>query len=239
VIDDRAGRPIAERGGPFTNVAIEAGSRFRAEVWLPTGFGVDWSGLDHSRQRIGSSRKDDYGLVEITAVEIPEAQPDEGDDRGNTVAPEKGAEFTALAVTDLVLTDSRGAPDLTVEAWARELSTALGGVKVTPVKDSGPWLAVTRHEGWQRAWGLARPSIIAIAAGSVAKFTADDAVTTGALERLAAEGVGLRRTEGFGRVAINHPVLDPEVTTITIKDWEDDEGVQSEEAEGDGKVAAS
>jgi CRISPR-associated protein Csx10 len=204
VVDDVSGRPQTSTGGPFTYVAIKPGTLFRAEVWAETGTQIRRDALT-GRQRIGASRKDDYGLVRIRVVDPPKLEDEHK-------ALRKGEVFTALAVTDLVLTGSRGQADPSMDAWARELSAVLG-TQVTPYEETpeaagdevkdGPWLKYVRYEGWQRSWGLGRPSIVGIARGSVAEFRAGGEVAAESIESLVATGVGVRRAEGFGRVVVN------------------------------------
>jgi hypothetical protein len=280
VIDDQLGRPIAERGGPFTNVAIAPGVVFRAQVWAPKDSAMDRNKLPGSA-RLGTSRKDDYGLVELSTVDPPQSDTPPGGLRAREP-------ITVLALSDIVLTDDRFAFAPTLEAWAQELSRALK-TEVTPWKATGaggrvgaesevcaggkalgtangtpaetdgdqparaggdqapntgtsapteidsagptkasgdqasetgdvsaqermasregPWLKQVRYEGWQRSWGLPRPSIVAIAAGSVARFTVSTDVTDEAVAQAVAEGLGERRAEGFGRIAVNPSCL--------------------------------
>ena len=56
--------------------------------------------------------------------------------------------------------------------------------------------------GFNRKWGLPLVQSLAIQAGSVFVYLASD-VDRGLLQQLEQDGIGERRTEGFGRVAIN------------------------------------
>jgi CRISPR-associated protein Csx10 len=69
-------------------------------------------------------------------------------------------------------------------------------------------LRARRTEGWHQGWGLPRPSYVGIAAGSCAVFEVAEGCVTGAdLQSLMHQGLGERRGEGFGEVAINDPLL--------------------------------
>jgi CRISPR-associated protein Csx10 len=64
-------------------------------------------------------------------------------------------------------------------------------------------------KGWQASWQLPKPDDIALAMGAVFLFRytgADEAGLIEYLRRLAKEGIGLRRSEGFGRVRICDPL---------------------------------
>lgn len=56
--------------------------------------------------------------------------------------------------------------------------------------------------GFNRYWGLPLPQAWALAAGSVFCFATAD-VNMGKLQKLARDGVGERRNEGYGRIALN------------------------------------
>lgn len=63
--------------------------------------------------------------------------------------------------------------------------------------------------GWNNAWGLSKPDDLAVAMGSVYlyQYTGDDVDSLiNDLQKLQLRGVGLRREEGFGRVAICDPL---------------------------------
>lgn len=73
------------------------------------------------------------------------------------------------------------------------------------VKPQASYRAFTELElvgGFNRYWGLPLPQAWALAAGSVFCFFAGD-VDMGKLQKLAQDGVGERRHEGYGRIALN------------------------------------
>jgi len=61
--------------------------------------------------------------------------------------------------------------------------------------------------GWSTAWGLPKPTNLAARMGSVYVYRWDGSLDDllPALQRLEAEGLGLRRDEGFGEVLVCHP----------------------------------
>lgn len=70
-------------------------------------------------------------------------------------------------------------------------------------------LATSRTESWHRGWGLPRPTLYGLAAGSCLTFAvAGGPIGAEALAEVRTAGIGERRAEGFGQVEFNHPVLD-------------------------------
>ena len=67
---------------------------------------------------------------------------------------------------------------------------------------------ITLH-GWNSAQGLPKPDTVALARGSVLLFQCDKNLQSEVFNRLAqieAEGIGERHREGFGRIAVCHPI---------------------------------
>lgn len=65
-----------------------------------------------------------------------------------------------------------------------------------------------RLETWHSGWGLPRPSMIAIRAGSCALFKiGKGCLSAERLAQLTIRGLGERTAEGFGEVCFNHPVV--------------------------------
>ena len=63
--------------------------------------------------------------------------------------------------------------------------------------------------GWNAAQGLPKPDTIALARGSVLLFQCDKNLQPEVFSRLAqieSKGIGERRSEGFGRIAVCYPV---------------------------------
>lgn len=65
------------------------------------------------------------------------------------------------------------------------------------------WTRPVRVGGWHAASGLPKPTELAMALGSVVVLHLRQQPGEAQLRRLAAEGIGLRRIEGFGSVEVN------------------------------------
>ncbi len=70
--------------------------------------------------------------------------------------------------------------------------------------------------GFNRTWGLQLPQVIAIAPGSVFVYEADSPVPQTLLRKLEETGVGERRAEGFGALAV-HKYLPDQLKWLKIR----------------------
>jgi len=138
---------------------------------------------------IGRSRSAGYGAIlieEVTLVENFREFNPYGDNR------EDGKVILTL-LSDTILRHPK------TGQWTDDLTLILG-------KESWSWqdayYGTTVVGGFNRTWRLPLPQAVALRAGSVFVFAAD-AFTPDELERLQQEGIGERRSEGFGRVAVN------------------------------------
>lgn len=69
--------------------------------------------------------------------------------------------------------------------------------------------------GFNRKWGLELPQVLAVAAGSVLVFSAKQAIAHQDLLKLENEGIGERKSEGFGRFLL----LDKPMPIINLKQF--------------------
>ncbi len=71
------------------------------------------------------------------------------------------------------------------------------------------------YPGWSTRWGLPRESAVVVSAGSVFRIKRDAAPS-----KLGTDGIGIRRNEGFGWVAIDPPWLgEPLVEVGEANEW--------------------
>ncbi len=206
-IDPASDRPTTRSGGPFAYGAIAPGTRLIARVMLPeSGDMPDPESIARALSgvvRLGSSKKDDYGRVSVTAhAELGEDDRRvPHDDRGR-----EGSRLVVTAQTDVLALDDSGEPDPTVVGLERALRRA--GLPARAVEfdpDDGAMTAAVRarrRESWHVGWGLPRASLTAIQAGSVIVIDLEEPVDAALIARLEAEGIGERRAEGFGRIGL-------------------------------------
>jgi CRISPR-associated protein Csx10 len=219
VIDDDARRPVESAGGGlFTFEGIPAGTVLVTDVVLPDG--VDLGLASGDRMRLGRSRKDDFGLVEVRSVEV-RSEPTPA---LPTPGPNAVQRLTVWCLSDVLPRSVYLSPDPTPEGLAAALGTALG-TTLTPVRapendDRRPTATTaTRREGFAVRWGRPRPSQIALAAGSVVTLdVTGPPVTAEALARIERDGIGARRAEGYGQILFNPPDFDKDCLELDSDD---------------------
>jgi CRISPR-associated protein Csx10 len=168
----------------------------------------DWWRELEGQWRLGRSKKDDYGCVE---VELPEGGPVLL--RSRHAAPDDyPQELKLWLLSDLLVRDRELRPEATLAAVCRALSEALpeaGAISGVLGRDGliDVEARLRRHDGWQAAWGLPRPSLVSLQAGSCLRVTLERPVAAEALAALEANGLGERRPEGFGQIRFNDPLL--------------------------------
>ena len=209
-VDDVCQRPTREAGGGVYSYEAIAAAEDGQPVYLRSVLVVNeaihsllsqrdpqWWRRLNGTARVGRSKKDDYGMVEIEVGEpcvLPEppAAPDD--------------ELFVWLVSDTLLRDDglRYAP--LVERLRHELETSLDvGLSLRDARSA--FARTRRHETWHSGWQLPRPSLIALRAGSCFVFRADGPIDPARLAQLQAAGLGDRTAEGFGEVLFNHPIL--------------------------------
>jgi CRISPR-associated protein Csx10 len=102
----------------------------------------------------------------------------------------------------------RAATSLGAVREALEQGLGVGLSEVTATEGS---VAVAgrarRTESWHTGWQLPRPTLAGLAAGTCLAFTADAAVAPEKLVEVLQGGLGERRAEGYGQIAINDRLL--------------------------------
>lgn len=220
-VSDALQRPSEEVGGIYTYEAIAPGQVFRASVKLPTSiadvlfhddeFGDD-ARLIMTRTGIGTSRKDDYGDVQVSWDR--ELLTEE------TPISLVGNSLQVWCVADVVLPQHRGiglaesakrAIAQTLRVAESELSLDVDRTRVRPM----------RVDSWHGRWGLPRATMFGIAAGSCISVTWNDAeISHASVSELVREGIGVRRAEGFGSVVVNHELMSISSGKIESQDVE-------------------
>ncbi len=215
-IDDRRQRPTTDVGGVYTYQAIRPHTPLRAELRIRQSLLADIAPLSASlsgQYRLGTAKKDDYGLVALAA----EPASPEGSPHSGFAQPPQGADDNTLTLwltSPLLLRDPGLRPTLDPDGLKEALENQLG-IRLGE-EDTAAFLRAHRDEGFQRAWGLARPSRIGFAAGSVLRWRilGDTPPDTGRLRALQAEGLGERRAEGYGELLVNPVLLQRDACTL-------------------------
>jgi len=220
VVKDEVQRPNADVGGVYSYQAIAPlrevpetkeiePTAFQAMLRLRADFAprsqTSWAEVLNGECRIGRSAKDDYGLIKITAHK---RQP-------KPVTTTIGNDLTVWLLSDILLRDERLRLSASLEILGATLSRELG-LSLKPVKFSPGGKHITaaakqrRTDSWHTKWGLPRPTLAGLQAGSCVKFEIEEgaeALLSEHLSRLEQTGIGERRAEGFGQISFNDPLV--------------------------------
>jgi len=209
VVEDESQRPTAKVGGVYTYEAIAptvlAGRLLiRGSLWRRIVAAPRWKDALRGACRIGRSKKDDYGAArfEIAGEATPPAKP---------ATP--GSRLTVWLLSDVLLRDKRLRPDPTVGGLCRAVERAFDPdgsreIRVELAAVGRSVFARTRRtESWQQSWGLPRPSLVGLQAGTCVVVSVSGQITAEDLARVEAAGIGERTAEGYGQLSFNDPVL--------------------------------
>lgn len=207
-----------EGGKLYEYITLEAGQWFVGELDCDANYWQQLQSLtglklgDICPLRVGKATRRGYGLIHLVLLDLDEDEPcpwitksfaeriSESDVQENSLT------FSLLMLTDTIVTDQWGRFSAGfASSW---LAKSLG-LKLEQVQIEKQFVAQRHQDGFNTHRRMPRWRDEAITAGSVAEITLRD-VDRDILSRLAdleREGIGLRRHEGFGRVAVNHPLL--------------------------------
>lgn len=201
--DAKLGHATSDAGAVYRYISLPAGLHLEGFIFTQTKADAEMltSLLNGKTILLGKARTAGYGLATV------KTRPLDSSDPINNHVSAQNKTFTMTLLSPVIVRDKYGQPTLdpTVALKAR-----------LAVKD----LTITRSYqadevvgGFNRKWGLPLPQVTAISAGSVFKIEANVDATT--LNKLVEHGLGERRAEGFGWVAINAILPD----SIQEDDW--------------------
>jgi CRISPR-associated protein Csx10 len=218
-IKDDVQRPDAEVGGVYSYQTIAANLTFKAELRLKKTLADDlshknrhWWKQINGKYGLGQSKKDDYGLVTIQC-QPPHAIKNDGNrDRYSQNS------LTVWLLSDVLLRDEHLRPTTDPEAFRKALQNQLNRelpesekiqLKFRESEELLNAIARSRRmESWQVRWGLPRPSLVGIMAGSCFVFDLEsNQPKAEKLNELEISGIGERTAEGYGQVCFNDPLL--------------------------------
>jgi len=193
----KRGRSLGEENGTiYRYEALAADQTFEALILCENERDVDYfKGLikQSPELAIGKARSAGYGRVQFTDVKTEDASASP-----EVAMPKVSQEIVLTLLSDVILRDENGQISPDVETFKRALSTALH----TPnIEITAAYKGEGIVGGFNRKWGLPLPQMATITMGSVFKITLTG-VSQEQLARLVQDGIGERRVEGFGRVAV-------------------------------------
>jgi CRISPR-associated protein Csx10 len=222
VVDDYVQRPTGRVGGVYTYQAIPSGTVLRCELTVPREWVRQATEELAGFWRLGRARKDEYGSV------LVHAGLHDGDLRRPTASVGAHAVEKQMLAEALIWFTST---TLIVDEWLQSVTDAAGVRRCleSALTATGQWqgtvtapydpelipavVTIDRRESWHARWGLPRPSLVGVGGGSVIRCRFEPQVPAAALRHIAAEGLGERRAEGFGRL-----LVDPEWLTRPTSD---------------------
>ena len=200
----------ASRGDLYGYTALEAGQYFLGEMVCASQDAWEkFQGLtgiaekEPVQMRLGKAARRGYGLItlwleqrndwQLPWIRLPLKER----------LPDVTQPFTLTLLTDAVITDNWGRMAAGFEEKWLERELGLGKVEIINAFSSG---AVV--DGFNSHLGLPRWRDIALSAGSAVGLRLPEPHDNWSdrMEQLERGGIGLRRSEGFGRLAFNHPV---------------------------------
>jgi len=150
-----------------------------------------------SHFRLGGTRTGGYGWVSFESFKLVESWQ-EYETHGSP-----SSEYIIITLlSDTIVRNKHGHCS---GDFDEGLALVLTAVDKQPPKTLRHTQAFQGHKligGFNRKWGLPLPQALAIAAGSVFVYEKGQ-IDEGALQKLVENGVGERRNEGFGRIALN------------------------------------
>lgn len=204
-VQDDLQRPHEEVGGVYSYEAMPPDQTFRAQLRLRHHlFHQDYATLPDALRsltgkvesvQIGRTKKDDYGWADLKFIEVPESVP-------HIVSNE----LSVLLLSDVLLRDRRLRPTTRIE----DFTDALGQELNQTLELVGHFARHRRTDSWQTRWGLPRPSLIGLSAGTCLRFKSASPIDAVALKELETKGIGERTAEGYGQLCFNPAFLEDE-----------------------------
>lgn len=199
--DRRRGRSTEETGEIFRYEALDKGQTFQAVVLCEDADATRIENLLRQNDNIwlGGSQSAGYGHTKITEIHPPHETWNEV---GNPI--ENRLNRNSLQITllsDVIVQNKCG--QYVIEPPIYLLAKALGvdeNQLINKFKKS--YIGHTLIGGFNRKWGLPLPQVPALVAGSVFVFEKIP-LTYQQIANLEWQGIGERRVDGFGRVAVN------------------------------------
>ncbi|MCI0389624.1 MAG: hypothetical protein MOB07_12805 [Acidobacteria bacterium] len=198
--DAEMGRATEKLGEVYRYEAIAVGSRFQAVILAEEDVVpllVDL--LRGQTLWVGRARRAAYGQVEVVGDPKVEQWGDWWENPNPQTQGVKDWEPLTITFTSpAILRDEWGQPTLDPQVALE----AVLGVALTP-RPKHSFVETRVVDGFNRQWGLYLSQYHTINAGSVFVYGLNSPITAEAVSCLEQEGIGERRTEGFGRVAVN------------------------------------
>lgn len=195
----KRGRATVDTGQVYRYESLEAGQSFESVILCnqETDATVLEQLLKRSQTaRIGGSRTAGYGKVTISDTLCTDVS--NWTEVGKPVQSRIKKRVAITLLSDAIICNDYG--QYVVEAPIQAIADAMGVEQISQAPKS--YMGSTFVGGFNRKWGLPLPQVQAVAAGSVFVFPNLE-ITEEQAWQIEWQGIGERRNEGFGRVAVN------------------------------------
>ncbi len=198
--DPRKGRATVDDGQVFRYESIARGERFGGVILFaddaePSLLTAIKNLLQQAGElSLGGSRTGGYGRVEVSAITEKEAWRELLTEKPEAVRLDDT--FTLTLLSNALVRDANGH----LQAALLLPETLRNKVAIC---EQHSFKAAETIGGFNRKWGLPLAQAVALRAGSVFTLQAKAKIEADELKTLVNDGLGERRGEGFGRVAVN------------------------------------
>ena len=155
---------------------------------------------------IGRSRSAGYGRARFELVE-------EETDWREVPTANNGGKWVVTFLSDALVRDANGQFTTNLQAITKALEKRLG-VMLSPLKDT-VFVRGRETGGFNRQWNLPLPQVLAVQMGSTLVYETPPCAPE-KIRELEEQGIGERRAEGFGRVALNWHGHEAELKKDTV-----------------------
>ncbi|GAB4156113.1 MAG: CRISPR-associated RAMP protein Csx10 [Candidatus Promineifilaceae bacterium] len=229
-----SGRP--QDAGIYRYVSLSPGQTFAAVILCADQDSSDLCELLEGEVKLGGARSGGYGLASLEVKKVEDAA-----NWSETLQQQPLLQSDKIVLTllsDVLVQDKQGQFVANREELLRLIDEEL--------KSSEAFFAADVIGNFNQKWGLPSPQMVALSMGSVfiCHYTGSKPEALAEkLTQLQQSGVGERRNEGFGRVAVNWYLPKFEMAVIPDSELQEDEiplapPIQSEDGRAIAKTMA-
>lgn len=205
--DPRRVQKDEDPGAVYRYDALAAGQTFAAAILCDDTDAKDLKFLLAGEATLGGSRSGGYGRAEFKNIN-EEMIWRETDGALMPSVDDNNDKLIVTFLSDALLRDSNGQfavdPRIVTAALSARLGVSLVPYRYPGEKEPSQWAYLRGQTigGFNRKWGLPLPQALAVQKGSVFVYNAP-ACDVIKFHELEVQGIGERRAEGFGHVAVN------------------------------------
>lgn len=199
------GRPTQAEGAVYRYIALLPGQSFQAAVvYADDTVAEALAELITGHVKLGGSRTGGYGLVTLKQLTINDHWVE-----ASSSAVHSQDDLVVTLLSDALVRGCNGQYSAAPEDIASAIGRTLGCTLTLRDQTGFPkaFIDTRLTGGFNRKWGMPLPQAMAVKMGSVLVFERP-ALDQQTLMQRAAAGIGERREDGFGRIAIDWPEIE-------------------------------